>query len=220
MDFQAVIFDLDGTLIDSSEGVVAAFHYAFAAAGLPLPPAEEVKRFIGYPLETMFAHFTDYSPERLRTYFRERAAETIVASTVPLPEVEPTLAALRDRGFRLAIATTKIVANIEGILDKLDWRGVFEAYAGGNEVQAVKPDPEIFRLVLARLGAVPRESLVIGDTINDILAAQAVPLPVIAVASPWEPAGRVLAACPDFFLDSISQLPRVLDEINTRRSPG
>ena len=211
-----VIFDLDGTLIDSSDGVVAAFHHAFRTAGLPLPPPEAIKPFIGYPLEVAFAHFTDCPPDILRTYFRQAGSDTIVAATAPLPGAREALEEIRARSFRTAIATTKITPNIEGILDKLGWRHLFDTYAGGNEVSRVKPDPEQFRLVLNRLGATLENSIVIGDTINDVLAAKAIPMPVIVVASPFEPREKVISSRPDFFVESILDVPGLLDEINAR----
>lgn len=211
-----VIFDLDGTLIDSSDGVVAAFHHAFRRAGLPLPPPEQIKPFIGYPLEVAFAHFTDCPPALLRQYFREAGSDTIVAATEPLPGAREALEEIRSRGFRTAIATTKILANIDGILDKLGWRHLFDTYAGGNEVSRVKPDPEQFRLVLQRLDAAPEHAIVIGDTINDVLAAKAIPMPVIVVASPFEPREKVISTHPDFSVESITGVPGILDEINAR----
>lgn len=211
-----IIFDLDGTLIDSSDGVVAAVNYALEQAGVSLPPPEEIKRFIGYSLETTFAHFTNLPPAQLKESFRIKAADTIVAATHPLPGVEAVLAEIRAKGFRTAIATTKITPNIEGILDKLNWRTFFDTYAGGNEVRQVKPHPEILHLTLERLGADPDETIMIGDTINDILAAKAVPLPVLAIASPWESREKVISAAPDYFVESIMALPGVLEEINAQ----
>lgn len=212
-----VIFDLDGTLIDSSIGVIAAFSHAFTKAGLSLPPDDQIRAFIGYSLETTFAHFTDFSPVLLKGYFREKAIETIVSSTIALPGAEEALMQIRAEGCRTAIATTKIVANIEGILDKLGWRKFFDAYAGGNEVQCVKPDPEQMWLVLKRLGADPGHTVVIGDTINDVLAAKAVPMKVIAVASPFESREKVISARPDYFVESVREVPDVLNEINSAK---
>ncbi len=209
-----VIFDLDGTLIDSSDGVVAAVNYALQKNGDPLPPPAEIRSFIGYSLDEMFPHFSDAPPDLLHSYFQEKANELVIGATVPLPEAEETLRALYDKGYRLAIATTKHRRNIDGILDKLNWRGFFVTYAGGNEVSRVKPDPEIFRLTLSRLGAVPEETVVVGDTINDILGAQQIPLTTIAVASPFEKREKVMSAHPDHFVESILGVVDLIRTIN------
>jgi len=211
-----VIFDLDGTLIDSSDGVVAAVNYALQKTGDSLPPPEEIRSFIGYSLDEMFPHFSKAPTDILHRYFQEKANDLVVGATVALPEAEETLALLHERGYRLAIATTKVVRNIDGILDKLNWRRYFEVYSGGNEVKNVKPDPEIFRLTLSRLGAKRSETVVIGDTINDILGARAIPMTAIAVASPFEKREKVMSAHPDFFVESILGVVDLLETIIPR----
>ncbi len=208
-----VIFDLDGTLIDSSDGVVAAVNYALTRAGDPLPEPHEIRSFIGYSLEIMFPHFSKVPPDVLHGYFQEKANDLVVGATVALPEAEDTLKELQRRGYRMAIATTKIRRNIEGILDKLGWRGYFASFAGGNEVRKEKPDPEIFRLTLERMGADPSRTVVVGDTTNDILGAKAVPMTAIAVASPFEEREKVMSAHPDYFVESILGIVDLIETI-------
>ena len=212
-----LIFDLDGTLIDSSRGVVEAVNYSLRQMGQPPQPAEAIRPFIGYSLCLMYPHFTDVPYSELLAHFRVKAAETIVVSTEMLPGVGETLKALHATGYPMAIATTKIRPNVEGILDKLNWRHLFAAYVTGDEVRQVKPDPDALHLALKRLGAQPDGAIMIGDTINDVLAAKAVPMPVVAIASPFsEERQKVIAAAPDFFIESITELPGLLDEYNYR----
>lgn len=211
-----LIFDLDGTLIDSSHGVVEAVNYSLRQMGQPEQKPEVIKTFIGYPLEEMYPHFTDAPPKELYAHFRVKAAETVVASTEILPGVAQTLRRLDDRGFRMAIATTKIRANVNGILEKLGWQKLFRATTAGDEVNRVKPDPSILRLTLKRLKAKPSETIVVGDTINDILAARGVPMKVVAVASPFGGQEKVIAASPDFFIESITELLDLLERHNSR----
>lgn len=205
-DIKYVIFDLDGTLIDSSDGVVEAVNYSLACMGEPTQRPEDIKPFIGYPLSEMYPHFTDAPVAELHRHFQVKAAETVVASTVKLPGVQEALESLVGAGFKLAIASTKIRPHIEGIIDMFGWQSVFGAFAGGNEVRKVKPDPEILLLTIARLQASPGQSVVVGDTINDILAAKAVPVKSIGVASPYGGHEKVVAAGPDHFAASISEV--------------
>lgn len=207
-----VIFDLDGTLIDSSNGVVAAVNHALTRAGDPLPPPENIKRFIGYSLETMFPHFSKAPVEQLTAFFQEKANELVVGASAALPGADWTVRNLHQQGFRLGIATTKHVRNIEGILAKLGWNDLFVAYSGGNEVKKVKPDPEVMYLTLDRMQASAAETVVIGDTINDVVAAQAVPMLTIAVASPFEDRATVIRARPDHFVESIRAIVDLLGD--------
>lgn len=206
-----LIFDLDGTLIDSSDGVVAATNYALTQLGIPERPADEVKRFIGYPLRDMFTAFTDAPYDQLSQHFQVRARETVVGTTVALPYAGETLRLLRDQGYRMAIATTKIKVHIDLILDKCDWRDLFDATVGGDEVAEVKPAPDAFELALRRLDADRRNSIVIGDTINDVLAARTLQIPVIAIASPYGGNEELRGAGPTYHLSSLRDLPALLD---------
>jgi len=210
MTIRNLIFDLDGTLIDSSGGVVEAVNYSLKMMGEPIQEADAIKKFIGFPLYQMYPVFTDAPVNQLCQHFKVKAAETVVNSTCVLPGVEAVLGTLHDRGFRMAIATTKIKEHVAGIVAKFGWNAYFDATVGGNEVAKVKPDPAAFYLALERLGVVADESMAVGDTINDILAAQAVPMKVAAVRSPYGNGAEVEAAQPDHLLESIEELTQIL----------
>lgn len=203
-----IIFDLDGTLIDSSAGVAEAVNFALTSLGEQPRSSEEIKRYIGYPLEEMFGAFSRTAPARLQDAFWEKARYSVVAATEPLPGVEELLPLFCRAGFRLAIATTKFSLHTEGIVNKLGWGKYFTALASGDEVARVKPAPDLVRLALSRMKAKAEDSVMIGDTINDILSARSAGVRVIAVRSPF---GRNnLADCaPDLLIDSFSNLRKV-----------
>ncbi len=206
-----LIFDLDGTLIDSSEGVVDAVNYSLRMMGEPEQSPERIKTFIGYPLTTMYPHFSKVSPLELCEHFKVRAAETVISSTAALDGADKTLRELHKAGYKMAIATTKITCHLRGIVDLLNWSPLFDALVGGDEVKQVKPAPEPFILALERLGVSAEHSLVIGDTFNDVMAAKAVPMLVAEVASPYGAPKGLPTAEPDFRLDSISGVLALLD---------
>jgi HAD superfamily hydrolase (TIGR01549 family) len=208
-----LIFDLDGTLIDSSRGVVEAVNYSLRQMGQPEQKPEAIKPFIGYALEVMYPEFTDAPLEELHKHFQVKAAESVVSSTVVLDGVGETLAILAGQNYTMAIATTKIKKHIDKIIDKFGWRPYFKTWVGGDEVAKVKPDPEIFFKILDRLKADSSETLVVGDTINDILAARAVPMPSVAVLSPYGGREKLKVAHPDYFLESVADLPDLLETI-------
>lgn len=205
-----IIFDLDGTLIDSSEGVVEAVNYSLEQMGEPIQSPEKIKSFIGFPLTVMYPHFSDKPLKELYAHFQVKAAKTVVASTVVLPGVEPVLQQLKDLGYTLTIASTKIRKHISGVVEKFGWEKYFEAYSGGDEVNHVKPAPDIFALTLEKIKASKEECIVVGDTVNDIHAAQALQVPVIAVHSPYGNKKEVEASSPNYIIDSIKQLVPLL----------
>ncbi len=213
----AVILDLDGTLIDSSPGVVEAVNYSLCQMGEPPQPPDAIKAFIGFPLSQMYSNFTAAPVAELYRHFRVKAEKAVVASTTALPGAEETLRRLKEDGYRLAIATTKVRCNVDGILGKLGWRDYFDTTVTGDEVPRVKPDPAAFRLALRQMSMKAFEALAVGDTINDVLAAQAVPMRVIALASPYGGREKVLAAAPDSFIESIAELPGLLTRLYHRK---
>ena len=218
MSLRNIVFDLDGTLIDSSDGVVEAVNYSLRKMGESEQPPHVIKSFIGYPLSQMYPTFSKAPVEDLYRHFQVKAAETVVSSTYILPGVEPAMSRLRDQGYQLGIASTKIKRHIAGIVDKFGWDKLVIAYAGGDEVTRVKPDPEILKLTLQRMDARPEETVVVGDTVNDVLAARAVPMTVVAVESPYGGREKVEQSEPDYFIGSVSDLIGLLERIKKEAS--
>lgn len=215
---KSLIFDLDGTLIDSSEGIVEAVNYSLKMMNQPQQPAERIRPFIGDELRRMYAVFTDRPFEELYRHFQVRASETVVASTRPLEHVEELLPRLRQEGYRMAIASTKVSPHIRGILDLLGWQDYFDAFVGGDEVERFKPHPQAFSLALERLGSPAASAVAVGDTDNDVLAAKGVPMRVVAVESPYGRVEQLRASGPDYVIDDIRLLPEILADLKERRT--
>jgi pyrophosphatase PpaX len=214
MKIKTIIFDLDGTLIDSSDGIVEAFNYALQQFNLPVQPREKITPMIGFPVENMFREFTDKSILELKSAFRTKAMETVIRASQPLEGAEKAVTSLFASGFKLGIATTKIRAHIDGILEKLKWGEYFEAVIGGDEVSRVKPHPEQFEALLDKISSDCNNSAVVGDTINDILPARQLGLTEIAVRSPYGNSILVQQLKPHYFLEDIFELQDTLARIN------
>ncbi|MBK7143549.1 MAG: HAD-IA family hydrolase [bacterium] len=218
MTIRSLIFDLDGTLIDSSDGVVDAVNFAFRQMGLPEHSADVIKPYIGYPLMEMYADLTDAPAGQFYHHFQTRAITSVVDSSVILPEVSDALTELRARGFHMAIATTKIRVHVDAIVQKFGWSDIFDASVAGNEVREVKPNAEAIHLAMQRLNAIASSTLVIGDTENDILAAQGVPTRVVAVKSPYGGDEKLTRLKPDFFIQRLPELLPILERTNGGRT--
>jgi HAD superfamily hydrolase (TIGR01549 family) len=201
-----LIFDLDGTLIDSSGGVIEATNYALEIMGEPVRPPEEIKRFIGYPLDTMFKAFSEKSYEEFWKYFQEKARASVIGQSLLLDGSDETLRELDRRGYRLGIGTTKIRIHIEKIIAKYDWGNLIAAYAGADDVKRVKPDPEVFNMVLDMMHAGRDETLVVGDTENDVHAARAAGMGVVGVRSTFGSSEALEKSEPDLIIDSLHEL--------------
>lgn len=176
---RAIVFDLDGTLLDSQEDVLAAFAAGFSALGLPLPPRERLLRVIGLRLESCFLPFVGgdeaLAAEGARR-FRERYAAHHLDRTAPYPGAAEALEAL-SRRCPLGLCTMKRHDFLTKILRAFSWEDRFQAVLGSEEGFPPKPDPAMLREVLRRLGTPPQEALYVGDTWMDAAMAEAAGVP-------------------------------------------
>lgn len=205
-----IIFDLDGTLIDSSDGIVEAANYAFDQLNLQRPDPNEIKKYIGYPLDQMFSQFGGQNYEEFLNIFREYGNRSIVNAARPLDGVEITLGLLKQFEFNLGIATTKCQYHLDAIVARLGWVNYFDVLCGSDKIAHVKPDPEQIMLVMKMISGTPDNTIVVGDTINDINAAHAAGLKAIAIPSLFGDQKDLIESKPDITLDSIGQLVECL----------
>ena len=166
-----LVFDLDGTLSDPAVGVGRSINYALAAFGLPPVPEASVSQHIGPPLDQAFGAITGAGPERvagLVAKYRERYAAVGYAENVLYPGIPEAIAALRARGCRLGVCTSKRVDFAEQVLRLFGLRAHF-AFVDGGEIGVHKE--EQLRSLLAR-GTIAAGSVMIGDRAVDIRAAK------------------------------------------------
>ncbi|WP_296714246.1 HAD-IA family hydrolase [Rhodoblastus sp.] len=196
---EVVIFDLDGTLAETEEVHRLAFNRAFADSGLDwdwdVPLYRELLKVTGG--KERIAHFIERSGGRAEPGFvaELHKAKTaiytrmVAAGGVPLrPGVREFIAAARAAGLELAIATTTSMPNIEALLGAAlgpNWREVFPVVGAGDMVEKKKPAPDVYRLVLDKLGKAPELCVAIEDSRNGVLAARGAGLTVVAVRSPF-----------------------------------
>jgi len=213
MNFESIknlIFDLDGTLIDSSEGVIEATNFGLRAIGDKERTGDEIKKFIGYPLKEMFDSFSKESYSEFWDHFQFRAKESVVASAVALDGADRVVRELSARGYNLSIGTTKIRIHIEKIMQKYGWTDLIQFYAGADDVKNVKPHPEVFLQLLDKLSGSTSNTLVIGDTANDVYAAHRASLPIIAVKSAFGRDGDLEISNPDLMIERLDDLLDIL----------
>jgi HAD superfamily hydrolase (TIGR01549 family) len=207
---KAIIFDLDGTLIDASDGVVECFNYALKEAGLKPAPAEEIKSTIGYPPKEVFKRYSKSKIEFLHRKLLKRAKEVMAERSRLLPGARETLEFCNSNGFKCGLATTKYRENGIKVLAKLEIEKYFEVILFGDEVEFVKPHPGIIYRIAERLEAKPQETLVVGDTINDVIAARAAGATSVSVTSGVDPKWKLLNEKPDYLIDTIGDLITLL----------
>jgi len=209
-DVRAVLFDLDGTLLDTTELIIASYkHTARICLGRDMDEAEILPR-LGEPLVvTMRDLAADRVDELVAVYRRFNLAEHDRLVKL-IPGVPETLPALRNRGVRLAIVSSKIRHTVEKGLDLFRLTTFFDVVIGLEDSPAHKPDPGPLLEALRRLDLGPASAVMVGDSPADILAARAAGARSIAVGWSRLPAAAIAAAGPDA---TISTMPELLDVI-------
>ncbi len=205
-----IIFDLDGTLIDSSAGIIAAANGAFEQLGLPARTPEEIRKFIGFPHEYLYGDCPADDFEDFKRIFRQIGNEVIVNAARPFDGVEMTMGLLAANGHKLALATSKCRRHLESIISRLGWENYFAAISGGDDVSKIKPDPEQIDFILNALGANREQTVMVGDTVNDFQAARAAGILVIGIKSPFNNDDGLIESEPDLLLDTFCQLTEYL----------
>jgi phosphoglycolate phosphatase len=185
---KAVIFDLDGTLVDSAPDIQVAINKLLAEEGRRLLTLEEVSAMIGDGVpklveRAMNATRAEDAPDDLPTLTRRFLGfyeGHTTDLTRPYPGVLEALERLRSAGVRMGICTNKPERPTRELLRDLGLAPYFRAVFGGDTVAGVKkPDPQLIHAVLDALGARPMEAVMVGDAANDVAAARAAEIPVI-----------------------------------------
>lgn len=215
-----LLFDLDGTLVDSIELIVGAMHHAFAGRHVRPSDAEWVA-LIGTPLQGMLGRWADgpADVQALVQRYREFQFANHDTLTQPYPGVSETVAELHAAGHPMAVVTSKSVALS---IRALEWVGIaryFPVIVGLESTDRHKPDPLPVRHALQELGradASGAEAVFVGDSPHDIHAGNAAG--ILTVAAQWGPFDRktLAEAQPGAWLRTIRDLPGLLRELDAR----
>lgn len=189
---QAVVFDLDGTLLDSLEDIALAMNDALAGLGRPAHPVDAYRAFVGRGVGVLAARalgegHADLAPLAVEA-FRRAYAERLVERTRPYPGVAALLDALAARGVPAAVLTNKpepaARVLVERLLDAWPWAAVI----GDRPGLPHKPDPTGARAAATALGVAPADALLVGDSDVDVHTARAAGM--VAVGAAWGFRGR------------------------------
>lgn len=170
---RAVLWDLDGTLLDSRRSIRETMNTVLAERGLPAFTKEELGRLIGHPLRDILATKTGDKAAVESMTHRYRAAynESGWVTVRVVPGLEDLLRHLRAAGVRNAVVTSKGQVETEVLLADLGIASLFDGIVGDDDVRPLKPDPAPVREALRLAGAAPDEAVMVGDTTFDAGAA-------------------------------------------------
>jgi phosphoglycolate phosphatase len=212
-----VVFDLDGTLVDTAPDLAATLNVILAREGLPPVEYEAARTMVGGGARVMLERglaavgraLPAAAVDALTRDFVEHYAAHIADSSQPFAGVELALDTLAERGYRLAVCTNKLEWLSLRLLDALGLSQRFAAICGADTFGISKPDPEILHRTIARAGAAAAGAVMVGDSHTDIATARAAKVPVVAVDFGYTDT-PVVTLAPDRIISRFADLPEAV----------
>ena len=204
---KTVLFDLDGTLTDSGEGIINCAALALRHFGLPVPSREEMRVFVGPPLYETFQKFgvpAEKTDEAIRVY-RSRYIPTGMFENTPYPGVKALLEALKSEGYTLYVATSKPEEMSVTILEKFGLAPYFDRICGASTDTSRSTKDAVIAYLLAQSGA-KGDLVMVGATPYDVLGAKSHGIPTIGVSWGYGNAEEMMEAGAVGIADTTQQL--------------
>ena len=212
--YRAVLFDLDGTLVDSYTALTEAVNHARRTHGLHELSSAHIRELVGEGVERLLQRAferTELSPSIMQA-FESRYDDICCAESRVLAEVEATLRELAELGVAMAVCTNKPTVFSRKILDFLGLSHYFRAIVGPDIAGARKPEARHLAVTLESVACSPEEALFVGDMPIDVRAARNSGLDVAVVATGSSTREQLTASGPDHFLEHFSDLIKIVRE--------
>ena len=216
LHLQAVLLDIDGTLIDSNDKHAQCWMEAFAHFGKKVE-WETVRMQIGkggdlLVPDTLNAREMREIGEPLKKYRGELWKNEYMKTVEPFPGAVEAMRALHERGLQVALASSSNPDEVEYYVELLGVGDILAGTTSKEDAEFSKPSPEIFEAALARVKSDPARTLVVGDTPYDVLAAHRIPVPLAAVLCGGFPRESLTKA--EFLFDDLPHLVKELERID------
>ncbi len=218
-----LVFDLDGTLIDTAPDLAAATNHVMARLGLAAVDDKEIRPWVGHGALKMIeqaarAHGRTLSEPELYDLFEIFIlyySDNIAVASRPYDGVVAALTAFQHRGASLAVCTNKLERHARQVISELGLATFFSALTGRDSLGVYKPDPGHLTGTIALAGGKPERAVMIGDSETDIKTAKAAGIPVVAVTFGYsvEP---VASFAPDITIDHFAQLGAAVEQVLRR----
>ncbi|MBF0428548.1 MAG: phosphoglycolate phosphatase [Magnetococcales bacterium] len=228
LDCRALLFDLDGALVDSAPDLWGAMNHVLIRHNFAPLPLERVRHLVGHGARALLARgfwgdgaespLNDPEFEVAVTEFLEYYRLHLTDHSVPFPHVSTTLARLTDLGFAMAVVTNKPEMLARLMLEQLDLMRFFSVVVGGDTLPVRKPDPGPLFYALKQLGVPTAQGVMLGDSETDLQAARNARIPVILFSYGYNRGIDVRDLGPDHVADHFDQLPNLLHSLQPSRT--
>lgn len=206
-----LIFDLDGTLIDSVPDLAAAVNASLVKNGLPTHSTDTIRTLVGNGSYALCQRAI--SPQDDKTLINQVHHDFLAyyeqhtcTKSTPYDGVNQGLSALKLHGYTLAIVTNKPIRFLPHILAHFGWQSLFDCVVGDGTLPTKKPDPAPLLYVCDTLGFTPAQALMIGDSKNDIIAGKKACISTIALTYGYNHNEPIVDSKPDYVFDRFGQM--------------
>lgn len=211
--YRAILFDLDGTLTQSGEGITKSVQYALEKLGKPEPDLKKLEVFVGPPLLQQFMKYAGLDEEtevKAVEYYRERYTDVGIFENRPYPGVEEMLEGLKRKGYILAVASSKPERFVRRILDHFHLTGYFQEIVGSEMNGGRTSKAEVIEEALSRLhmSGCRKDVIMVGDKEHDVLGAREAGISCVAVSYGYGTEEELKNAAP---LKTVHSAGEVLD---------
>ena len=215
--YQAYLFDLDGTLVDTAPDLNAALNYALQATGHRNVDEADTRQWVGHGAKVMIeqalkyvsnGNVTDELLDRIHRLFLDRYAIHIADKSIPYHNAVETLKTLRGGGFKLGVVTNKAIHLTRLLLDQLDLEQYFDVIVGGDSMQIRKPGAEPALYACNELDTAPSDTLFVGDSETDVGCARAAGCDVVCVKDGYNHGKEPENLGADAIIDSLMDILR------------
>ena len=215
-----IVFDLDGTLVDTAPDLIETLNFTLTQNGLPAVSYPTARPLIGGGARGMIERAltakgracSTAEVDKLYAYFVAYYAEHIADRSRPFPGVEVALDRLAATGYRLAVCTNKLEWLSKRLLEALHLSARFAAICGQDTFGIQKPDPQMFRATVMRAGGKPERAIMVGDSITDVHTARAALAPMIGVDFGYTDV-PMASLNPDRVISSYAELPNTVEAL-------
>lgn len=217
MNKHLLIFDFDGTLIDSVPDLADATNTMLDQLGKPTYPIDTIKEWVGNGARMLVeralsgdverdARLSIADVEAAERLFFEAYAAPKTSKTTAYPDVDNGLKQLKEAGYTLALVTNKPIRFVPKILDHLGWSPLFDMILGGDSLPVKKPDPTPLLHVCETLNFTPDHAMMIGDSINDVLAGQRAEIDTVGLSYGYNYGKDIRDSKPTYAFDNFAEL--------------
>lgn len=209
--YRVILFDLDGTLTDSGEGITKSVQYAIERMGLPSPELKSLEPFVGPPLLEQFMSFCNFTEEQARQaigYYRERYSIVGLYENRPYDGIVDALRQLKEQGYLLGVASSKPEYYVKKIIGHFAMSEYFDAVVGSEMSGLRTKKSEVVEEALRRLQFEDRknEVILVGDREYDVFGARDMGLDCLAVSYGYGSREELSAAAPAAIVSSVEEL--------------